>query len=335
MLLTSQASNASDYTGDLGPGKLGVLFDLVMADFHLCLLEQRIPDLSGAAKNLKEGMQMLKASARLASILTDSGHDMQAFIRRVRKASQSLKGLATKRMIEDAAAFKLPQANGGPGTRAFTQDDLRLPSVVLPSPLQKPPAGGVGLEAARSRSKLNLAGLPPLETDPTVALTAGTLKGVARWVAGGHWAGDLEAQMVLGSIETLLFTTASSGSIARAASTYDAGDVARLERLVGSYKSVLANFSGGASRMSVELHSRETLVCWIAYAVVFAATRALWPEQMKSFGVCLRATDLGNMVLSDKLAEEAAREVNKRRTLTPSPSEKKNQRRTKQSACTI
>lgn len=313
VLVRQESGYASDHARGLGPDMLEVLFDVMMADFALYLLEERLPRLSAAANDLSEGMQMLKSAAQLARTLTDNGHTMTAFAERVHKARQSLNDLVSTRMVGSAACFKLPAANGDLGTNdALTGGDVKLPSVVLPSPLQRPPTGSAGLDTARSRSAKHLTGLPSFGQESGRPLTAGILEDITSWIARGHWTGDLAAQLVLGEVETLLFTTASSRSIDSAASTLGAGDIVNLEALVGTYKSVLANFRGGVSRVSVELHSRETLVCWIAYAVVFAATRnTLWPQEMESCGVCLRPTDLQYLALSDKLAVDAALKVNK------------------------
>ena len=313
LLLRHEDGYASDYTRGLGPETLEVLFNVVMADFSLHLLEQRLPRLSGAPEDLDEGMEMLKRAVQQATVLTDDGHAMPRFIQRVHQARQSLDDLAAERMVVAADRFRLPEASGGSGTSALSPSDVTLPSVALPPPLQRSPAGSVGLDAVRSRSTKNLAGLPRFEQDPSTLLTPESLQDITSWLAHRSWTGDLATRLVLGKVETLLFTTASSGSIDSAATFFGVDDIAKLEGLVETYKSVLEAFSGGGSRMSVELHSRETLVCWIAYAVVFAATRnTLWPQEMKSFGVCLRATDLQYLVLSDKLAVDAALKVSKR-----------------------
>ena len=312
--MRQESGYASDYERGLGLEMLEVLFDLMMADFNLYLLEERLPALSGAADDLDEGMQMLKSAARLGGTLIENGHAMARFVERVHKARQDLNSLATERMVETAACFKLPAANGDPGANALTGGHVKLPSVVLPSPLQRSSTGSIDLAAATSRSTKHLTGLPGLGHETGRPMTAGLLQDVTSWIARGNWTGDLAAQLVLGAVETLLFTTAASESIDSAASTFGAGDIVKLEGLVGTYKAVRTNFSGSISRMAVELHSRETLVCWIAYAVVFAATRnSLWPQEMGGFGVCLRATDLQYLVLSDKLAVDAALKVSKTR----------------------
>lgn len=316
MVLTSQASGDASDTRSLGPEKLGVLFDLVMADSRLFLLEERLPCLSGAAKDLNEGMQMLKRAVQLSRVLTDGGHAMPRFNDRVHKARQGLNDLAAKRMSGDATRFRLPQATSGSGANGIAQSDVNLPSVVLPSQRQPTPVSSLGVGAARSRSANNLVGLPKFGQESGRPLTAKRLEKIISWVASDRWTGDLTPgdltpQFGLGEIEAVLFATASK-SIDDAASTFGAGDIAKLDGLVGTYKSVLENITDDVFRLSVERHSRETLVCWIAYAVVFAATRnTLWPQEMESFGVCLRAIDLQYLVLSDKIAVDAALKVTK------------------------
>lgn len=289
------------------PDLLGVLFDVVMADFYLTLLEQHVLRLSGAAEDLNKGMRMLASAAHRAGVLTDDGHALPRVVKRVEKARQSLSSLRSKRMVSAAADFKISN-----GTDAFADGHLRLPKVVLSAPLPRPSAGEGGLDEARSRSTKNLSSLPSFTREVHTTLTSESMADITSWVVRDGLSGELPAQVVLAEVEGLLFATAASGAIESAAQTLRAGDLVELKALVNTYRSVLAGFldahsGAGGSCMVVERHSRETLVCLIAYAVAFAVTRGvLWPEEMKEFGVCLRAADLQYLVLADKLAVDAA-----------------------------
>ncbi|CAM9957051.1 unnamed protein product, partial [Ectocarpus sp. 4 AP-2014] len=290
-----------------GPDLLGVLFDVVMVDFYLTLLEQHVVRLSGDAEDLDKGMRMLESAAHQAGVLADDGHALPRVAKRIEKARQSLSSLKSERMASAAADFKISN-----GTDAFADDHLRLPKVVLSAPLPRPSAGEGGFDEARSRSTKNLSSLPSFAREAHKTLTSESMADITSWVVRDDLSGELPAQVVLAEVEGLLFTTAASRAIESAAQTLRAGDLAELKTLVNTYRSVLAGFldahSGdGGSYMVVERHSRETLVCLIAYAVAFAVTRGvLWPEEMEAFGVCLRAGDLQHLVLADRLAVDAA-----------------------------
>lgn len=118
---------------------------------------------------------------------------------------------------------------------------------------------------------------------------------------------------MLREVGRLFFTTASSGSIQEAGRELAAPErLVELSGLVDTYGSVLHALVQESTRDSislVELRSREILVCWIAYAVTFAAVGDMHPTTMKQFGVCLHKGDLRYLVLSDKLAVDAMLEV--------------------------
>lgn len=90
-----------------GPDLLGVLFDAVMADFYLTLVEQHVVRLSGATEDLNKGMRMLEPAAHRAGVLADDGHALPRVEGRVEKARQNLSCLRAKRMVSAAADFEL------------------------------------------------------------------------------------------------------------------------------------------------------------------------------------------------------------------------------------
>ena len=57
------------------------------------------------------------------------------------------------------------------------------------------------------------------------------------------------------------------------------------------------------------MRSRERLISWIAYAVVFEVTRAERSVSMQKIGVCLCPDDLRHLVLSDKISRDAMLQV--------------------------
>lgn len=281
------------------------LFNLVMADLHLSALEQCLPGLSAGSRSVDEGMEMLETSAQLGALLTRYGGDMQSFVERMEKARQGLEDIQVKKMAGAAARYQLNGASG-----AFEAGDVRLPNVVLPSSLQCRPLGIRGIAEAKLCSANNLSSLPRI-AEGAGTLTPERVDDIATWATHDRVAsGGLPLQLVLREVEVLLFETAARHEFEIVAENFKmSGDTSKLDKLVNVYRSVLRTFlstSSSCGRMLVELRSRETLVVWIAYAVSFAVTRATYSVQMATFGVALSFGDLKNLVLSDKMAVDAA-----------------------------
>ncbi|CAN0245880.1 unnamed protein product, partial [Hapterophycus canaliculatus] len=289
----------------LDQGRLQVLFNLVMADMHLTLLEQRLQERPGAAEDVNDGVDMLQHCAQFGGCLAKDGHDMDKYVKRVEKARQTIGDVAASRMAAVAERYKLPSL-----TR-FQAGDVKLPKVVLPSPRQRPSADAGGVAGARARSTTNLRGLPSMREDGP--LTPKRLDDLMLWAAHkGSGKEDLQSNLVLQEVEGLLFGIFADQGIQATAKTFGKDDTSKLVKLVELYRSVLNSLLGARSlrgRMEVELRSRETLVVWIAYAVSFAVARDQAPESMANFGVCLKPDDLKYLVLPHKLAVDAGLRV--------------------------
>ncbi|CAM9452387.1 unnamed protein product [Ectocarpus fasciculatus] len=310
-LMRRAGGQVSDSTRDADQKKLEVLFRLVMADLHLSVLESRLRALSGEATDVNEGMEMLGFCSRLGRVLVDDGHAMPGFVKRIEKARERLDGMQAEKAVAVAARYELLPVNEL--SPSFEAGEPRLPNVCLPSPLRRPATGTGGLAEAHGRSSQNLKGLPQLP-GVTTTLTPESVDALLTWAAHERMAsGDLPTQLVLREVELLLYKTAAQQEVEVAAKSFGPQHLGKLERLVHTYRSALDTFVGShvddCGRMLVELRSRETLVVWIAYVVIFAAARAQWPASMEGFGVSRRPGDVKHLVLSDKLAVEAGLKV--------------------------
>lgn len=305
VLVSQRRGGTADSTRGVDQEKLQVLFNLVVADLHLTLLEQRLPRLPGASQD--EGVEMLECCARLGESLAHDGHAMTGYLGRMETARQTLRDVGASQMAGVAERYKLPDISA-----LFRAEDAQLPVVALPSPPRRPSSGSGGTADAKIRSMKNLSGLPLISMEGR-ALTPQRLDDTVAWATDSRLAtGHLQSQLVLREIEWLLFETAAQQKLGDAARTFGDTDASKLVKLVNTYRAALGTFlnsSSGRAQMRVELRSRETLVVWVAYVVSFAVARHRWLPSMVQFGVCLRPDDLKHLVLSDKLATDAALKV--------------------------
>jgi hypothetical protein len=80
-------------------------------------------------------------------------------------------------------------------------------------------------------------------------------------------------------------------------------DVGRLLDVVNEYRKVFQCFETDLDKgylMMYELRSRELLLVWISYCLVFAAAKHAHSDLMSTVGVALRYKDLEHLVLSDR-----------------------------------
>ncbi|WIA08443.1 hypothetical protein OEZ85_007880 [Tetradesmus obliquus] len=85
-------------------------------------------------------------------------------------------------------------------------------------------------------------------------------------------------------------------------------EVQLLKQVVDAYRKALLGFKATqaeAALMQVQLRSAEVLVVWVAYCMMFEASRRLLPV-VNRYGVGLHWTDLRQLVLPDRLAVDAA-----------------------------
>ncbi|EFJ48301.1 hypothetical protein VOLCADRAFT_104794 [Volvox carteri f. nagariensis] len=258
-------------------------------------------------------MRMLDAATTKAAALAADGYDMAAFEAACRHAHQQLRTAVGERAWRAARASELP----GPESADFL-GNFQPPSGVLPAAFT-PRAEEQGLAAARQRAERNLGSLPLL---PEHASFSQILKSMSD---PGPWrdlSSDVAAQLVLRSVEGVLFRRAlqqlggGSGGDDTGHARLDLGEgeVAALENVVDEYRAALQRFlsrqgPGSGAVMVAELRSREVLVVWVAYCLIHAAACRAHPLMASRGGTFASHEALRHLVLSDRLAVDAALSV--------------------------
>ena len=289
----------------LTPQDVQVLFRMVKMDFELRILERRIAGQRGMPNELNEAMEMHQKIASAAGELSDSGHLLGTIVSRLERVRGCIDRSSALRAELIAKQYKLRVS----GT---ISSSVRFPRIAIPDPPQYRSATPTEL-VAKARSD-RMSGLPELGCAGQILSAASVHESIA-WVKHESLApekGDLQAQLVIREVEALFFSTASQGCIEDAAANLKPADVTKMIELIYHYRAVIDHFlatRSGHARMAVEMRSRERLVSWIAYAVVFEVTRAKRSVSMQKIGVCLCPDDLRHLVLSDKISRDAMLQV--------------------------
>lgn len=85
----------------------------------------------------------------------------------------------------------------------------------------------------------------------------------------------------------------------------------RIDRIVEKYRTVvnrLFSSTDSVGLLSTEMKSREVILVWITYCLAHSQTKKEYPL-LANYSVCLHANDLRFLILSDKLAIDAAHSV--------------------------
>jgi Protein of unknown function (DUF3638) len=109
-----------------------------------------------------------------------------------------------------------------------------------------------------------------------------------------------DAYLVIGTVETAFWEHAEKGL---ELDILDEASVAALLLLVNRYRTVvhaLLTEFGDSQHRKTELYSRELLVVWIAYCLVFVANRKIYLDILPNMGVALQFQDLEHLVLANK-----------------------------------
>ena len=179
------------------------------------------------------------------------------------------------------------------------------------SQMTAPAAAPGGLDAARDFAALNLSWLPePLPVDATFTRAINWLKHSRLQPKSftSNVRGDAAALLALGCVERLLFAQACKLNVSGALSKSEA---LAIESVVDIYRDIMDAFRGlkaANSLLQTELRSLETLAVWAAFCLTHKATVQMHPL-LSQFGVALSAEELRHLVLSDKLARDAASAV--------------------------
>ncbi len=174
-----------------------------------------------------------------------------------------------------------------------------------------------GLEEIQKRALQNLGGLPILKTECSVA----ELLVYAQSIQARN---QPNARLLLITTVESCFhrwaelltpptaLTAAKKKVKRVAHCLDAQDaMTHLEELLGIYRKAMCAFKSVPADAELQsvLRSRELLVVWTAYCLVFQSAKRTHEKHMGEFGVALRPQDLCHLVLNDKAAWDAALRV--------------------------
>jgi hypothetical protein len=124
-----------------------------------------------------------------------------------------------------------------------------------------------------------------------------------KWLKESHFEGKCDHETVLlrlRTIENVFWSRARKGLDIYYLTSADVG---RLLEVVNEYRKVFQRFETDLDKgylMMSELRSRELLLVWISYCLVFAAAKHAHSALMSTVGVALRYKDLEHLVLSDR-----------------------------------
>jgi hypothetical protein len=287
------------------------LHEEAMAHYELWLLQQLVQQVTAATADaplVTTCMQLLQSVVIKAGHLHMSGSmDVTALEAACEAARRQLEAAVAERALFAASAYQLPceQLQG-----AGAADLWRLPTGVLPAVVQ--PAKKEDGIAAQQLAAQNLgtfsvikpgegAQLPEL-----LPLLLSKLQEVCGLDPSATGAAP-QLQQVLRAVERELFELATAGLDSPRCLLGTDDDHSQLQAVVDAYREVsekVLRSQAGVALLRVELHSQQVLVAWVAYCIMFQATRG--HQVLSQYGVALRWQDLQHLVLSDKQAVDAA-----------------------------
>ena len=220
---------------------------------------------------------------------------------RARTGRFELTQIINERAVLAAEMLTLPPVMD-PNSFALGNLNLELSLMTAPAKVSG------GLDAARALAALNLSWLPkPLPVDATFTRAIDWLKHnrLQPKSFASNVRGDAAALLALGCVERLLFEHACKLNVSGALSKSEA---LAIESVVDIYRDIMDAFRGLKAAdhlLQTELRSLETLVVWAAFCLTHKATVQMHPL-LSQFGVALSAEELRHLVLSHKLARDAA-----------------------------
>jgi transposase-like protein len=289
------------------------LYDEAMAHFELWLLQQlvqqQVTPASADAGLVTTCMQLLQAVATKAGHQHLSGAlDVTALEAAITAMRGHLEAAVAGRALLAASTHQLPPEQL---QEAAADSHWQLPVGVLPAVVQPAEEAG-GMATARQRATQNLGTLSiikpaeQVQLQETLSTLLSQLQGACKLDAAAAGTA-LQLQQVLRAVERELFGLACGGfDQPSCALTTDEAHT-QLEAVVDAYREVSEKLRGskaGAALLQVELHSRQVLVAWVAYCILFRATRG--HQVLRQYGVALRWQDLQHLVLSDRQAVDTA-----------------------------
>ena len=306
----------------LEDGEQGLFFRHAMAQLKLWIAEVLASSCPGEGSSLEDHtvginscMQVLAAAVEEGASLSDEQThirggsdrklDMEAFEARCVLVRHQLEQKAEQCAEAVAANFKLPLQD---------KSELQCSNMVLSPPEEMPPAKlPDGINAARTKAAANLSWLPTAPTDCI-------MDSLSSWLLHNRLAagkGSVAALYLLETVERTFFAKVEELMDAERRE-YETGEIAsrkwveQIELIVDQYRRVMASFcasSDFSATLTVERKSRELLVVWCAFCLVHKATLPFEFQVLSSYSVALRPDDLRHLVLSGRLAIEAAQHV--------------------------
>eukprot|EP01045_Picozoa_sp_COSAG04_P020639 COSAG04_NODE_2132_length_4728_cov_2.884424_3_plen_861_part_01 len=279
------------------------LYRRTVAQLQLWLIEHSLSSLSPEELTIGQvntTMQMLAAVVQEAELLADENPEdvsMDAFGARCAVVRFELQSLVYEKAHAAASKFTLR----GDGDFTGRDFNLSLPDVPAPS------GTGSGIDALREAAEQNLGWLPsPLNDDASWHDIARQLDQLDQLDREQHAEAAL---LAFADVERLFFLRAET-ILADDGDGFepDEDDVVIIEHLVEKYRTVMNKFKDspdGRLLLQVELTSRETLVVWMAFCLVHAATKTKYPL-LNDFAVALVPDDMRHLVLSERRATDAA-----------------------------
>eukprot|EP00878_Enallax_costatus_P005957 GHUV01006249.1.p1 GENE.GHUV01006249.1~~GHUV01006249.1.p1 ORF type:complete len:2036 (+),score=737.34 GHUV01006249.1:1069-7176(+) len=294
---------------------------LALAHLDLWLLSQQLQLLrpeTATADMLNVCMSMLDSAARKAAALAMDGHNVSSFEAQLQIAAQRIQVATAERAVQEGNQYMLPASSSdqGPG-RSGMSGTWRLPSGVVPA-AAVPEALATGRHAAVANATAALGALPVTttgSTDTGAAATAGLghklqqLQGLLQ--ALNQHSGDVAAQHAISSVEEVMFGCAVAGFDNASSRLQSAADAEALMQLIALYRNMVSMYrqsTAAAATMKIEVRSREALLTWVAYCMMFELAKSQEPL-VRSYNVALSWRDPQYFVLCDKTAVEATLSV--------------------------
>lgn len=293
-----------------------LLYGECTAQLYLWLAESAVAHLSKASRAWKVSpdlpgrqefrvkvdsvMQVLRVAGQEAITLAETsrpGYDIAAFEVRCVRVRSELDEVISRRASVISRNYDLAP---------FAKADLGLKNIEISVPERTEEEETPGnLRKSSKIERQNLSGLPsPLTHDASWAH-------IDKWLQDDLFqpSGNIEAKLLAcTALETYFYN-----KIRLEVQPVNVKDVEIIDSVVDKYRiiaSSLRNSEATASLFSVDLLSREVLVVWCAFCIVHI-TASVCEPLLRSFSVALDEDNLGNLVLSEKLAVDAAIQVAK------------------------
>ena len=287
------------------------LYRVMLSQLHLCLAESclnlAIVDTSAGSQcpcrfqnRLNVGMELLQHAVTEGATLADEGVSMAVFEARCVVVRFELNHLVAEHMRQRATDFFLPPIQWH-AVKTSKNPALALPAISGPATNQD------GLTATRKLAETNLEWLTTLTTFGSM----GTSLWMLAWLARIQPASSSDAALLAMHQVEIFFFEHACKDLQPGGGQPVIGSSSFMQDLIDQYREVVASFTrsaASAALLSPELLSRELLVVWIAACLCHKTTKTKDPL-LKDYAIPLDPDDLRYLVLSERTAIDAARNV--------------------------